>query len=458
MNTPFLLVSRSVEFESRLRELLGGRLASVPGAFVTFGADAVAEQIEGSPKAVLLGPVLNFDETHALADALSERHPGLAVIVVREQRGDLEDWVDELRLHAVVSPLASDDELKEVLGGVARWLVTNDLATPADFRPRASIDDPAGAFDEYLAEAAPEVFEGPGDADGDALPDAGLEPAIEERQPEPLTEVPVWDFPPLEAGAPTEAIAVVAPKGGQGKTTIAINLAAGLARSAPNSVVLVDADLQFGDITAALDLAPERTIVDAVADASGDEIVLKTMLTHHDGGFFVVASAPSPEFADQIAPAALGRLIERLRTSFRYVVVDTTPGLGEHSLVTIEHVTDAVFVTNMGVPALRALRTELGMLRTLGLEPANRHVVVNQTDKLSGLTLKDAEQIIGAPVDVEVARSSAVLLASNRGRPLLDDDPRDVAARGIRSLVARILPAPVSPPRSMRRRRSHEPA
>ena len=65
-----------------------------------------------------------------------------------------------------------------------------------------------------------------------------------------------WEFPPLEAGVPSEAIAVVAPKGGQGKTTIAINLATGLAEVAPNSVVLVDADLQFGDITAALALSP----------------------------------------------------------------------------------------------------------------------------------------------------------------------------------------------------------
>ncbi len=104
---------------------------------------------------------------------------------------------------------------------------------------------------------------------------------------------------------------MVAPKGGQGKTTLAINLATGLAEVAPNSVVLIDADLQFGDIITALGLEPERTIVDAVADAAADEIVLKTTLTHHADGFFVVASAPSPELGDAVPAAALGRLIER---------------------------------------------------------------------------------------------------------------------------------------------------
>ena len=102
-------------------------------------------------------------------------------------------------------------------------------------------------------------------------------------QPEPEPDAPEWEFPPLDSGQPTEAIAVVAPKGGQGKTTLSINLAAGLAKVAPNSVVLVDCDLQFGDITAALDLAPEGTIVEATSDAAIDELILKTTLTHHKG-------------------------------------------------------------------------------------------------------------------------------------------------------------------------------
>nr|WP_232528548.1 AAA family ATPase [Microbacterium sp. MAH-37] len=270
-------------------------------------------------------------------------------------------------------------------------------------------------------------------------PEPGPAPELE-PEPEPEEPTPTWEFPPLDSDQRPEAFAVVAPKGGQGKTTVSINLAAGLARIAPNSVVLVDADTQFGDITAALDLRPEGTIVEATSDAASDELILKTTLTHHAGDFFVVASAPSPELGDAIRPEALARLIQQLRGIFRYVVVDTTPGLGEQTLTVIEHVTDAVFVANLGVPALRALRTELEMLRTIGLLPANRRIVVNQSEKNVGITVKDAEQIIGAPVNVEVPRSSAVVLAGNRGVPLIDDDPRDAAARALMTLVAQIAP------------------
>lgn len=437
--TPFLLVSRSAEYESRLRSLLGARLDVVTGEFLTFGASSVVDRVDGTPRIALLGPVLNYEETHGLAEELTSRHPDVGLIVVREQRSDLEDWVDELALHAVLSPDASDETTLELIERLSAWLVQHGKASSRDFEP-----PPAVAA--HLADpGTQEVGIGAGALTTD---DVAVYDELTQAPP-----VQTWDFPPLEAGTRTEAIAVVAPKGGQGKTTLSINLATGLAEIAPNSVVLVDADLQFGDIATALSLEPDRTIVDAVADAAADEIVLKTSLTHHDDGFFVVAGAPSPELGDSISTAALGLLIERLRTSFRYVVVDTTPGLGEHTLVTLEHVTDAVFVTNMSVPSLRAMRTEFELLTTVGLMPSNRHVVLNQSERGSGLTVRDAERILGAPVDVEVPRSSAVLLASNRGVPLIHDDVRDPAAKAIRSIVMRIAPEASQKRRKIQRKR-----
>lgn len=441
--TPFLLISRSAEYEARLRAVLGGRLAVVPGEFLLLGVDTAIKRVTGMPRIALLGPVLNFEETRGLVNGLTDRFPGIGLIVVREQRTDLEDWVDDLPLHAVLSPQAAESTTRELLDRLSEWLVTNGRADPADFEvepePEPESEDSFAAVFASTA-TVDEV------ADEHAATLGYLEPAPKSVE---------WEFPPLESGVASEAIAVVAPKGGQGKTTLAVNLATGLAEVAPNSVVLVDADLQFGDITAVLNLAPEHTIVDAVADAAQDELVLKTALTHHEDGFFVVASAPSPELGDSVRSAALGKLIDRLRETFRYVVVDTTPGLGEETLVAIEHVTDAVFVSNMSVAALRATRTEFQLLTTLGLMPSNRHVVLNQVDKLSGLTVKDAEGLIGAPIDVAVPKSSAVLLASNRGIPLIHDDVRDPAARAVRSLVLRIAPD-AYPKRSkiQRRRRS----
>lgn len=450
--TPYLLVSRSAEYETKLRTLLGERLNVVTGEFLTFGAQAVIDQVGEKPRIALLGPVLNYEETRALVEGLTDLHPGIGIVVVREQRSDLEDWVDELPLHAVLSPAATNETTTELLDRLANWLVTTGKADTSDFEvPEPFANAVSAELVEFVSPSGTETDEG---SDFEALLGGSCEPdghPASHAQPE-------WVFPPeLESGTRTEVISVVAPKGGQGKTTLAINLATGLAEVAPNSVVLVDADLQFGDITAALALEPARTIVDAVAEDGADELVLKTTLTHHDDGFFVIASAPSPELGDSVTGSALALLLQRLRRLFRYVIVDTTPGLGEHALTTIEHSTDAVFVSNMGVASLRALRTEFELLSEVGLLPVNRHVVVNFTDRLSGITIKDAENILGTPVSVEVPRSSAVLLASNRGVPLIHDDVRDPAAKAIRALVMRIAPE-AFPSRSkiQKRRRSRE--
>jgi hypothetical protein len=223
---PYLLVSRSAEYESRLRGLLGGRLAVVAGEFLTFGVDSVIERVDGTPRIALLGPVLNFEETRGLARELTDRHPDIGLVVVREQRSDLEDWVDELSLHAVLSPLATDDTTIELIERLSAWLVANGRADEEDFGvPDAAVA--GGVTDDVLAALVGEPLAQSTSDDDLVEADHELGPdfdALTQVQPEKA-----WEFPPLDSGVRSEAIAVVAPKGGQGKTTIAINLATGLA-------------------------------------------------------------------------------------------------------------------------------------------------------------------------------------------------------------------------------------
>lgn len=380
----YVLIGRSAEYESRLRGLFGVDLASVPAELIASDLSGVVERLPSRPSVALLGPFLSYEETRFLADAIPVARPGTSIVVVKGERSELEDWVDAMTIHAVLSPDGADALVESVLAGLS----------PAD--PVA----PPVAPDE-----APPV------------------------EPAPLAE----DDRPV-------VIAVASPKGGQGKTTIAINLAAGLAHVAPDSVVLVDADLQFGDIANALDLPSTRGWLDAVA-AGSDEIAFKASMHRHRGGFFVLTAPPSPEHADTIAPERFAGVLARLAGIFRYVVIDTTPGVGEQTLSVIEAADHGIFVSSLAVPSLRALRVELDVLDLAGIAPEHRHVVVNFVDRASGLTVKDAERITGASVGVPIPRSPAVVLASNHGIPLLEHDPRDPAAKAILDLLATITPA-----------------
>ena len=257
--------------------------------------------------------------------------------------------------------------------------------------------------------------------------------------------------------APGRVVAVVSPKGGVGKTTVSTNLAVGLAAVAPQSTVVVDLDVQFGDVASALGLAPEYTLPDAVhGRASEDTMVLKTFLTQHPTGLFAVCGSESPAAGEAVTGEDVSRLLASLARQFRYVVVDTAPGLSEQTLAALDEATDAVLLSSMDVPGVRGLRKELDVLTELNLLPAARHVVMNFAEPKRGLALRDVELALGTGVDVVLPRSSAVPVSTNEGVPLLQSNRgREPATKEMRRLLDRFAAAPpLKPGKSWARHRA----
>ncbi|MCV2490002.1 AAA family ATPase [Geodermatophilus sp. YIM 151500] len=243
-------------------------------------------------------------------------------------------------------------------------------------------------------------------------------------------------------------ITIASPKGGVGKTTVSTNLAIGLTAAAPQSTVLVDLDVQFGDVGSALGLTPEYTLPDVVrGPASEDTMVLKTFLTQHPSGLYAVCGAESPAAGDTVTGDDVGRLLASLAREFRYVVVDTAPGLSEQTLAALDRASDVIMLTSMDVPGVRGLRKELDVLRELCMIPAGRHVVMNFADAKGGLSVRDVELAIGTGVDVVLPRSTSVPTSTNQGVPLLANGrKRDPMVKELRRLVSRFAATPLMRP------------
>lgn len=236
----------------------------------------------------------------------------------------------------------------------------------------------------------------------------------------------------------SKVIVVVSPKGGVGKSTIASNLAVGLAKQSPMDVVLVDLDLQFGDIATHLDLNPAHNLTDAFASSGGvDSMLLKTFLTVHPSNFYALCGSESPAAADRIGPKQVRELLSQLALQFRFVVVDTGAGLDEHTLAALEEANEVVMVSSMDVASVRNVRKEFEVLAQLNILPASRHFVLNFADRHSGMSVRDVEAVVGIPVNVVVPRASEVYLSANRGIPVLLDKKGGAAAKSIRQLVKR---------------------
>jgi pilus assembly protein CpaE len=237
----------------------------------------------------------------------------------------------------------------------------------------------------------------------------------------------------------SRVVVVASPKGGVGKSTIAVNLAVGLARQAPQDVVLVDLDLQFGDVATHLDLKPAHSLADAFASQGGlDTLLLKTFLTAHPAGFYALCGSESPAAADKIGPKQVRELLASLASQFRYVIVDTGAGLDEPTLAALEEANDAVFVSSMDVASVRNVRKEIEVLATLNILPSRRHLLLNFADRQSGLSVRDVEAVVGLPVNVVVPRSPEVALSANRGVPVLMEKKGGPAAKAMNNVVKRL--------------------
>ncbi len=249
-------------------------------------------------------------------------------------------------------------------------------------------------------------------------------------------------------------VTIISPKGGVGKTVMATNLAVGLVKLEPESVVLVDLDLQFGDVRSALVLTPDHSILDATKQVHGiDTTTLKVFLARHPSGLYALCGPTTPAQGEEVDAAAAARVVEALAGEFPYTIIDTSAGLSEHTLAAIELSTDLVIVADMDVPSVKAVRAELDALDELGMTTATRHLVVNRADSRVGLAVRDIVNTVGMNVDVKIPSSRLVPLSVNQGSPVLEANPGTPVGKHLRELVARFADSRVRQNGSRRWRR-----
>lgn len=236
------------------------------------------------------------------------------------------------------------------------------------------------------------------------------------------------------------------PTGGSGKTMLAINLASLLQRAHGGKVVLVDLDVQFGEVTAALQLQPEQTLYDLLYDEQdrhhSDAALaegLAESLTPTPGGFFVLPAPRDPVQADAIGAPEISRVIAALRTQADYLVLDTPTGLRDLSLAALDHTDELLCVTQIDVPGLYNLRTYLETLDRLGMDADRRRVYLNKDMPDSGVTAGDAIAVLG-PVAGVVPFDAAVTRALNAGQAVTAAAPDGAAAKAILASLRPLLP------------------
>ncbi|HEY4584607.1 MAG TPA: AAA family ATPase [Acidimicrobiia bacterium] len=236
-----------------------------------------------------------------------------------------------------------------------------------------------------------------------------------------------------------QLITVTSAKGGSGKTVMATNVALLLNRLPDKKVVLVDADLQFGDVCLLLQLEPRFTMVNAAHELHQlDSEMLDSLLTEHPSGLRVLAAPLEPAFADDITTAGLMQMLDVLREGYDYVVVDTASMLDELILSLVEKADQVLMIVDMDLPSVKNAKLALETLRLLKFSTANVKLVMNRSNSKARLDNKEIESALKMEIAAAVPSDAAVPNSVNEGRPVVETDPKGKVAKGFESVAALI--------------------
>ena len=255
-----------------------------------------------------------------------------------------------------------------------------------------------------------------------------------------------------------EIVAFFSPKGGVGTTTLAVNTAVLLAGGAgaksrapgqstngvlPSSrVLLIDLDLQFGQVATHLNLMPRYDVAGLASDDASlaDPELARTYLTTHNSGLNVLAAPVRPEADFRVTLEHLQRIIEIMQPSFDHILVDLGSRLDPRSLWLIEQANAHVFVLFPEIAALRSMSLLMAFLADTTPLRARTLLVINHVFPKELLKTRDVENLLRAKPAAEVPYTEVEMIRSvNEGVPLVMSRPSSPTALAMRRLAQAVI-------------------
>jgi pilus assembly protein CpaE len=224
------------------------------------------------------------------------------------------------------------------------------------------------------------------------------------------------------AKQPGALYAFYSPKGGAGTTTVATNFAVVLQRLTGKKTLLVDLDLELGEIALLLGVQPRFNFVDMVQNFHRmDAELLASYIERHDSGVHLLSAPYQPETAEVVTGDEIRKILMFLRRHYDYIVVDTAKSFSPATLAAFEQADPAFIVTNVDLASLRNIQRGLPLLkRMMGRNEDHIRLIVNRYNSASDISLKDVETTIGLRVFHTLSNDyEGVSRSINSGRPIV---------------------------------------
>ena len=234
-------------------------------------------------------------------------------------------------------------------------------------------------------------------------------------------------------------VVVLGPKGGVGKTTTSTNIATEMVARGKR-VLMVDLDLQFGDVGLVLGILPERTVYDLmVAPGKLDMERLAGYVSVSADGVHVLHAPLRPEQAETITQDRLEAVLAVARQGYDVVVADTPPSFTPPVIAAIDQADCVVMVGSLDLPGLKNMKVGMETVQLMGF-PGDRIItVLNRADSKVGLIPPDVRRVLSSAPSVELPSDRLVPRATNAARPLIVAEPKSPPAKALRTLTTLVM-------------------
>lgn len=231
-------------------------------------------------------------------------------------------------------------------------------------------------------------------------------------------------------------ISVFSSKGGCGTSFIATNLAAVTAAR----TILIDLNLQAGDLPLYLGIDSKYSMADMVEKRSRlDDELINSLVTPYSQHLSLLAAPKEADSADEIEPQHIFEVLQRLRESFEYIILDPQHTFDSITLAALDQSDEIVLVLSLDIPAIRSAQRALQIFDRLGYPRKKLRILVNRFSKHIDLDLRQVEKFLGEPVIGYVPSDYQTAVNSiNLGTPLVQAEPSSRIAHEIRKIAQTI--------------------
>lgn len=232
-------------------------------------------------------------------------------------------------------------------------------------------------------------------------------------------------------------ISVFSNKGGVGTTTIAVNLAATLAKYFQRRTLLWDLDLFHGIVAVATNVVQRRHLTDLLNEIQYmDEEVFESYLERHESGLAVLPAPFTPEFGDFVSDEHVNRILAVARERWDYIIIDNPSFFNEPTIAALKQSDMILIVGSLDLGTIKNIKACLMVLDKLNFSRAKIKLVLNRVGREFGIFPKDIETTLKIPVFATIpADAKSVLTGLNQGVPASISSPDTDFGRSINSLA-----------------------